>query len=430
VGAGAAVIEEPGRRPLALGTPASSLGPSAYPIGTPIVAFGSLAASGTTCSNTSVTLAAVSLFGGAVTASSVSGLGGRGTVSGLEVEGAAVSLGPGQVASVGNWAQVTLERKVGRARALLVMSLVAPRASLPAGTVVAVGFEAAPEPASKLKPAPQPTHPQADGEAPPTVNHAGSTTTAAQALATKRHRHRLPRRPPPDYPAAPSPFTRAGGLSDTVRDNPVVATALQYLGVPYQWGGASPATGFDCSGLVQYVFAQFDVPLVHFAAAQWHAPDSVWVAPNHLQPGDLVFFTGSDGTRKAPGHVGIYIDDGYIIDAPHTGALVRFDNLSEPNLADQYVGARRIDPTLIDARHLLHVRKARSAGTPLPLGFPSAMGSLAEPLGAATAEVPAASHGYALWAGAGLGVLLLLAPTGLLVRRRRPSGSAVEGGPK
>ena len=416
------MIEEPGRQPLAFGTPASGLGPSAYPSGTPIVAFGSLSASGTTCSNTSVTLSSVSLFGGAVTAASVSGLGGRGTVTGLVVEGTSVSLGAGQVVSVGNWAQVTTERKVGRARAILVMTLVAPYGSLSAGTVIAVGFQAAPEPASKLKPAPQPTHPQADGQAPPTVNHAGATANVSPTPATKKQQ---PRRPPPDYPASPSPFTGSGGLPAAVRKNPVVATALQYLGVPYQWGGASPTTGFDCSGLVQYVFAQLHVPLVHFAAAQWHAPDSVWVAPNHLQPGDLVFFVGSDGTRKAPGHVGIYVDDGYIIDAPHTGTLVRFDSLDEPTLADQYVGARRIDPTLIDARHLLHVTKTSSSDTTLPLDFPAFPDETLATAAPAPAVSATASEGYAMWGGGGLGGLLLVAVAGLFVRRRR---SGVQGG--
>lgn len=417
------MIEEPGRRPLALGTPASSLGPSAYPAGTPIVAFGSLSASGTTCSNTSVTLSSVSLFGGAVTAASVSGLGGRGTVTGLVVEGAAVSLGPGQVVTVGSWAQVTTERKVGRARAILVMTLVAPHGPLPAGTAIAVGFEAAPEPIAELKPAPQPTHPQADGQAPPTVNHAASTANASQTPPTNEQRQ--PRRPPPDYPASPSPFTGAGGLPAAVRKNPVVATALQYLGIRYQWGGASPKTGFDCSGFVQYVFAQLHIPLIHYAAAQWHAPGSVWVAPNHLQAGDLVFFIGSDGTRKAPGHVGIYVDNGYIIDAPHTGTLVRFDSLDEPNLADQYVGARRIDPNLVDARHLLHVTKASSAAATLPLGFPAFPDEPLGAAGAAPAVVSTASQGYAMWGGSGLGGLLLLSTAGLFVRRRR---SGVQSG--
>jgi cell wall-associated NlpC family hydrolase len=333
--------------------------------------------------------------------------------------------------AVGDWAQVTLDRKVGRARALLVLNLLAQRGPLPVGTVIAVGFQAAPQPVAK----PKPTHPQADGQIPPTLRNSGNTAGATQPRAAKKPRQPQPQRPPPDYPAAPSPFTGGGRFTDAVRDNPVVATALQYLGVPYQWGGANPTAGFDCSGLVQYVFAQLNVPLVHYAAAQWHAPGSVWVAPNRLQPGDLVFFTGSDGTRKAPGHVGIYIDDGYIIDAPHTGALVRIDSLNEPRLANQYVGARRIDPQLIDARHLLHAAKPGASATVFPLGFPqpSTLAAVGEPFGASAvgaAALRTASNGYWIWGGSAFGgLLLVLFAGGVFIHRRHapdasPSGEA------
>jgi peptidoglycan DL-endopeptidase CwlO len=116
--------------------------------------------------------------------------------------------------------------------------------------------------------------------------------------------------------------------------HPYAATiALQYLGIPYQWGGASPATGFDCSGLVTYVFAQLGIDLPHFAADQWSF--GVPVAVSQLQPGDLVFFDALD-------HVGIYLGNGEFINAPHTGSFVRIDTLSEPWYAKHYVGARRI----------------------------------------------------------------------------------------
>ena len=203
----------------------------------------------------------------------------------------------------------------------------------------------------------------------------------------------------------------------------MVAIAMRYLGVPYQWGGASPKTGFDCSGLVRYVFAQLGVSLIHYAAAQWHAPGGVWVAPNRLQPGDLVFFTGSDGTRKEPGHVGIYVDDGYIIDAPHTGAVVRIDSLDEPKFANQYVGARRLDIQPSDVRHLLHVATPGVSATGIPLGFPRPMTLAGAPglVSARTAAVGGTSHGPWIWAGAASGVVLLaFCAGGLLVRRRRP----------
>ena len=115
----------------------------------------------------------------------------------------------------------------------------------------------------------------------------------------------------------------------------VVSIAMQYLGVPYKWGGASPTTGFDCSGLVQYVFAQVGISLPHYTVSQWNYAGAVPVPKNQLQPGDLVFFNGLD-------HVGIYIGYGDFIDAPHTGAAVEIDSLSEKWFASRYNGARRI----------------------------------------------------------------------------------------
>jgi peptidoglycan DL-endopeptidase CwlO len=112
----------------------------------------------------------------------------------------------------------------------------------------------------------------------------------------------------------------------------VVAIAMQYLGVPYVWGGSSPG-GFDCSGLVMYVYAQVGVSLPHYTGAQWGM--GVPVAYSDLQPGDLVFFDGL-------GHVGIYIGGGEFIHAPHTGDVVRIDSLSEGWYAATYDGARRI----------------------------------------------------------------------------------------
>jgi peptidoglycan DL-endopeptidase CwlO len=99
----------------------------------------------------------------------------------------------------------------------------------------------------------------------------------------------------------------------------VVGIAMQYLGIPYRWGGASPSTGFDCSGFVMYVFAQVGVSLPHNAAMQYGYGSPVSRA--NLQPGDLVFFNGL-------GHNGIYIGGNQFIHSPHTGDVVKISSLT------------------------------------------------------------------------------------------------------
>jgi cell wall-associated NlpC family hydrolase len=131
-----------------------------------------------------------------------------------------------------------------------------------------------------------------------------------------------------------SAFAVGGGAVGSAPYSGVVSIALQYLGIPYVWGGATPR-GFDCSGLVQYVFAQVGVSLPHYTVSQWNFPNAVSVPPDQLQPGDLVFFNGLD-------HVGIYIGNGDFIDSPHTGAAVRLDSLSDGWYAAKYDGAKRI----------------------------------------------------------------------------------------
>jgi cell wall-associated NlpC family hydrolase len=122
---------------------------------------------------------------------------------------------------------------------------------------------------------------------------------------------------------APAPEGRYGG---------VVGIAMQYLGVPYVWGGASPS-GFDCSGFSMYVFAQVGVSLPHHAASQYGLGTPV--SKDQLQAGDLVFFNGL-------GHMGIYIGGGQFIHAPHTGDVVKISSLSDSWYARTWVGARRL----------------------------------------------------------------------------------------
>jgi peptidoglycan DL-endopeptidase CwlO len=121
----------------------------------------------------------------------------------------------------------------------------------------------------------------------------------------------------------------ANNLGVTVAPRSPVETALSYHGIPYVWGGASPS-GFDCSGLTMYVYAQHGVQLPHHAASQFLLGQKV--DPADLQPGDLVFF------GSPVHHVGMYIGGGYFVHAPHTGDFVKVSKLADRN---DLAGARR-----------------------------------------------------------------------------------------
>lgn len=121
----------------------------------------------------------------------------------------------------------------------------------------------------------------------------------------------------------------------------VVSIALEYLGVPYVWGGSSPA-GFDCSGLVQYVYARIGVTLPRTSRSQFRAGSHISPsALDQLVMGDLVFF-GYDGDPERVHHVGIYCGSGNFIHAPSTGEVVQVSSLAARIAAKgDYVGASR-----------------------------------------------------------------------------------------
>ena len=130
--------------------------------------------------------------------------------------------------------------------------------------------------------------------------------------------------------AAPSPEAPTGAPPS--RYGGVVGVAMQYLGTPYQWGGSSPSTGFDCSGFVMYVFSRVGVSLPRVVSAQYTV--GVPVSRSELQAGDIVFF-------NSLGHNGIYIGGGQFIHSPHTGDVVKISSLSG-YYTDNWVGARRV----------------------------------------------------------------------------------------
>lgn len=115
----------------------------------------------------------------------------------------------------------------------------------------------------------------------------------------------------------------------------LVTYAETFLGLPYVWGGTTPA-GFDCSGFVQYVYRHFGITIPRVSQDQYRVGTSV--SQSNLQPGDLVFFAGSDGSMSSPGHVGMYVGGGTMIESPYTGASIRIVPMSRRD----YVGAKRI----------------------------------------------------------------------------------------
>jgi Peptidase family M23 len=190
LGAGAAAIVYPGGSVLALGAPASALGPSGYPTTSPAVAFDYSAASGSTCKTSHVTLGSVSLFGGFVTASSVTATHGRGTVSGLVIDGSPVSLGAGESALAGFWGQLTLGKTVGRLTAPLGLLLLKRHWNLPAGTTILVGFAA-----SALHVHTSTTHrsaevPQRTSTTPDSGSHSQSQSQPEHSK--RKHKHKKP----------------------------------------------------------------------------------------------------------------------------------------------------------------------------------------------------------------------------------------------
>jgi cell wall-associated NlpC family hydrolase len=105
-----------------------------------------------------------------------------------------------------------------------------------------------------------------------------------------------------------------------------VRYALSQIGTPYRWGGETPGVGFDCSGLTQAAYAAAGIAIPRTSEAQWSALPHVPLGD--LEPGDLVFFEPGEFLPGLPGHVGIYLGDGEMVDAPFTGTDVRIDALS------------------------------------------------------------------------------------------------------
>jgi len=146
------------------------------------------------------------------------------------------------------------------------------------------------------------------------------------------------RRTPPQASAAGSHAWPKNEPADPAAANAVLMRAISLVGTPYRYGGNTPEGGFDCSGLVNYVYSDMldlKLPRTSRALAAYQGPR---IAPKRLTTADLVFF-GSGGNVS---HVGIYVGEGRFVHAPSSGGTVRLDRLDGPYWRDHYSGAKRI----------------------------------------------------------------------------------------
>ena len=147
---------------------------------------------------------------------------------------------------------------------------------------------------------------------------------------------RAPTPPPPVKP--PVVFVDQPSSSPVADD--VLIRAIGLVGTPYRWGGNTPDSGFDCSGLIGYVYrdaANISLPRSTREMIVMRAPT---VNINALQSGDLVFFATAGGSRVS--HAGIYVGEGRFVHAPSSGGTVRLDYLSNSYWSRAYLQAKRV----------------------------------------------------------------------------------------
>lgn len=123
-----------------------------------------------------------------------------------------------------------------------------------------------------------------------------------------------------------------------INANDILFRAIGLVGTPYHYGGNTPASGFDCSGLVGYIFrdvAGIDLPRTAHEISEIDAPQ---IKRDQLESGDLVFFRGAHQVS----HIGIYVGRGRFVHAPNEGGTVRLDTLDAPYWNEHYTGALRV----------------------------------------------------------------------------------------
>lgn len=190
---------------------------------------------------------------------------------------------------------------------------------------------------------------------PPHARRLASRLTACACLALSfslAHAAPSDSMPPPDQGDAMMQMLRQHNLGDIIQNispaeitnnlrdkaSSMIDTALNYLGVPYRYGGTT-TSGFDCSGFTRYVFEKtLNISIPRTAAEQAHYSGFLKVSRDELQPGDLVFF---NTMKRAYSHVGIYLGNGKFVHSPRTGSVVRVDRIANSYWSARFDGARR-----------------------------------------------------------------------------------------
>lgn len=135
-------------------------------------------------------------------------------------------------------------------------------------------------------------------------------------------------------------FPQGRGPSTGALEHKVVSRAHQLIGTPYRWGGSSVAGGFDCSGLMVYLFGtEAGIKLPRTATSIFRSSKQT-IARKDLKRGDAVFF--KHNKRKPISHVGVYIGNGHFIHAPSKGKFTRIDSLNNGYWSERYVAGKRL----------------------------------------------------------------------------------------
>jgi cell wall-associated NlpC family hydrolase len=182
-------------------------------------------------------------------------------------------------------------------------------------------------------------HPPID----PALRRAGRTAATMLVLALLAACSSAPQRRQPTFRGSHSALAdlpaRAPSAASAQVANDVLFRAMALVGTPYKWGGNTPETGFDCSGLVDYIYRRAaDIALPHNSSQMATLDGRRIQRMRDLASGDLVFF----GSGRSISHVGVYVGQGRFVHAPNSGGTVRLDDIDGPYWRDHFAFGKRL----------------------------------------------------------------------------------------